>query len=434
MLFSFLYEGVLWILALISLPKLLYHLTFGGKYKENFLLRMGYHFPKISKNGKKLIWLHAVSVGETKALAPLATLIQNENPYAFIVVSSVTATGHAEAKRSIPFANVHVYLPFDFYRLTHSIIKRVSPDLVIISETDFWYNFLKACQLNHAKIVLVNGKISSKSEKRYKLFQWFSSHLFPLIDLYCVQNKEYANRFYRLGIPISKIKVTGNLKCDIPISILDEKSLNDWKKDLGLNENQQVIILASTHHPEELLLIDKIATLWSIFPELKILIAPRHPERFQEVYIQLLKQWKEKVKLYSQKTGFEKNGRIMIIDAMGLLGKAFQVSTIAIVGGSYVEHVGGHNILEPCAFSVPVIFGPYMHNQLELVNLVQHSGGGKKINLEEIPHVIKALLQDPIRRKKIGMAGYQLVQTIQGSSQRTLDEIKKINKANRKSE
>ena len=214
MLTSIIYEFALWGLAAVAIPKMLYQLILRKKYRESLIKRFGFGFPKIDKNGRPLIWIHAVSVGESKAVAPLAKLLKSSPKKPILVISTITETGQAEAKRSIPEADFHVYLPFDFGMIINPIVRKVKPNMVILCETDFWYNFLKSSKKAGAITAVVNGKISLKSQNRFKKASFFTKKLFSIIDLFCIQSIHYKTRFQNLGIPFHKIAVTGNMKFD----------------------------------------------------------------------------------------------------------------------------------------------------------------------------------------------------------------------------
>lgn len=416
---SILYEMSLYILAFIALPKMIYQRLFSGKYKYSFSQRFGIGFPKIVKGERKLVWIHAVSLGETKAVAALAKLIKQEygnNP--MIVISSMTETGHAEAKRCMGFADHHVYLPLDFHWIISPIVARAKPDLVILSETDFWYNFLKCCKANGSTTALVNGKLSERSLKRFQKFRSFAKSLFSLIDRFCVQNRLYGERFQQVGVPEDKIAVTGNLKFDDSYPKLSQEELLDWKRQLGIDPEDQVLIVGSSHDPEEEWILEALQPVWESFPKLKVMFAPRHPERFAEVS-DLLNRKKIPFVRHSQLSSKKGHERVILIDAMGLLRKCYQIADIAIVAGSFTPRIGGHNIIEPCWYGVPVFFGPYMHTQPELVALVSDYCAGLQLPIEQLSETLLIYLANPIKRKELGQQGKVLVLDMQGSTRKT---------------
>lgn len=422
MLISFLYEIVLVLLGLFMFPKMIYQMIVKGKYRKSLNKRFGSGFPVIKKGKRKLIWVHAVSLGETKAVAALVKMLKNQLHDPVLVFSTTTETGYVEACRTIP-ADYHVYLPFDFGWVIKPIIKRTAPDLVILCESDFWYNFLSASKKIGAQIAVVNGKLSSHSQERFHKIPFFSRKLFSCIDLFCVQGNVYRKRFESLGVPSDKIIVTGNMKFDGDYAKLPSNQLEAWRSELGIQPNEPVLVVGSSHHPEETQLLKAMSTVWAQYPDLKLVLVPRHPERFNEV-AGIIQKSNLKFRRLSQKTNAVNKASVILIDAMGLLRKCYQLADIAIVAGSYTPKVGGHNILEPSWYGVPVIFGPHMQTQPDLVDLIREYEAGLQVRMEELPYVLLDLLNNPHRRKQLGEAGLRLASDVHGATGKTLDLLK----------
>lgn len=423
MFVTFLYECCLILAAICSLPQFLYQLIFKGKYRKSLLNRFGIGFPNIKKEGRLLVWVHAVSLGETKAAVSLIKAIKSEFNHPLIVFSTTTETGYVEACRTIG-ADYHVYLPFDFGWVIHPIIKQTAPDLLILCESDFWYNLLKSCKKAGAKTILVNGKLSVKSMERFNKIPFFTHRLFSFIDLFCVQSQLYATRFETIGIPKEKIAVTGNMKFDGDYAKLPTQQLEAWRNELGIGTLDPVLVVGSCHSPEEVLLLNVFSRVWKAFPDLKVLLVPRHPERFNEV-AGILQKNNLNFRRLSQKNHDSVPAPVILIDAMGLLRKCYQLANIAIVAGSYTDKVGGHNILEPSWYGVPVIFGPHMETQPDLVDLMKEYGAGRQVNLEDLEAVLIQLLQHPNERKVLGNAGLRLASDVHGATGKTCSLIKK---------
>lgn len=421
------YEIALHLFALVAIPRMIFQRLFHGKYKNSLAQRLGLGFPSISKGDRKLIWMHAVSVGETKAMAALAKMLKNSSDNPILVISSTTETGHSEAKRSLAFADYHVYLPLDFCWMICPILRRTAPDLVILSETDFWYNFLHTAKVGGASIAVVNGKISVRSAKRFKLMHRFAQSLFGLIDLFCVQNQLYKERFLELDVPESKILITGNMKFDEEYPQLSSEELRAWRDQLGIPPEQPVLVIGSSHDPEENLILDALESVWKQFPKLKVLIVPRHPERFSEVANLLAKREIPYIR-FTNLTAKSGDERVVLIDAMGVLRKCYQFATIAIVAGSYTSRVGGHNVVEPCGYAVPVLFGPYTHTQTELVDLVKQYGAGQEVPIEKLSETLISLLQNPEKRAELGKAGAHLIADMKGATSKTYAAIQRMMK------
>ena len=358
-------------------------------------------------------------MGETKAASKLAELLKAKYPSIRLLITSTTDTGHAEAKRSIPFANYHLFLPFDFSFVIRPIVKKVKPDLVILSETDHWFNFLQASKDAGAKVAVINGKLSERSLSRYLLLGPFLKTFFAPIDLFCVQNQLYQKRISSLGIDPKKIAVTGNLKFDAPPEKMSPSDLNDLRAKLHIQPSDFVIVAGSTHESEETLILNAIRELALKFPHIKVLFVPRHPERFGKVE-QLLNQSGLGCCKFSMPPKSNSEAKTILIDAMGQLKKCFQLANIAIIGGSFVSHVGGHNILEPCFYGVPVIFGPYMHTQAELERLILKSKAGIQTTREALAPILEELIQSQEQLLSFSNAGKALTDTLQGTSEKTM--------------
>ncbi len=288
-----------------------------SKRRKNLGARLGKNFPEIHKGKDRLVWIHAVSFGETKAIAPLIKLLRQSHPQLKILLSSATETGHNEGKKTIPEAIWHVYLPFDFAYIIKPIVKRVAPDLVVLTETDFWLNFQESAKESGAQIVVVNGKLSERSFNRLRKVPSFTKRLFGSIDHFFLQAKVYETRFNKLGIPTSKLSVTGNIK-------LDSSQIAPQTSTLP------ILTLGSTHAPEEKMWIAALKEIWKSRPDLKVMLVPRHPERFEEV-AKLLADSKVAFGRLSQGDSLETSS-LLLIDAMGLLKKCYQQSMIAFVG------------------------------------------------------------------------------------------------------
>lgn len=435
MLTAFFYNVLLFILAIIALPKTLYHRLRYGKYKESLSKKMGIDFPKIEKGKNKLVWIHACSVGETKAIIALAKLIKNETN-ALLVISSTTETGHMEAKKSLPFADYHVYLPLDFSPIIGPIVKQTAPDLVLLSESEFWFNFLRISKNVGAVTAVVNGKISQRSLSRFLWYPSFAKKLFGYIDYFCVQNELYAQRFQALGIDPKKIEITGNLKFDESYTKTSVSDLEQWKEELGISSKNKVLVIGSSHDPEERLLLSVLEPVWTKFPELKVLIVPRHTERSSDVAQLIEKKGLSYIRMseMSSKTEEENErdrpsieaAQVILVDKMGILRKCYQIADAAIVGGSYTPRVGGHNIIEPPGYGVPVIFGPYMHTQTELVELVNKSGAGVQLEIDRVAPVLIQWFEKPEKRVEIGEKGRKLVENMTGGTLKTWNILKHL--------
>lgn len=396
---------VLLYLLLIG-PKLLIDRIWKGKRHPGFLQRLGFRIPHPTG---PVIWIHAVSVGEIKAAQPLFRELRKREKDAFFLITTTTATGQAEAKRSLPEADAIAYLPIDLSWVVRRWVQKLKPKLFILVESDFWFNLLAALKRSGTKIVLVSGKVSERSASRFRLFSSFSRRLFSHFDLLCIQNGDHLHRFKPLVLDPKRLHVTGNLKLDIEPQSVDAPF---WRSKLNIQ--QPVMTISCTHAPEEELLIDALQnTNWFI------ILVPRHPERFEEV-AQILTRKKIPFFRWSQ-SGLKRGGeRVLLVDAMGQLPICYSLSRLALVAGSYIDRIGGHNVLEPCLYGTPVIFGPYTYAQREFADRAIELGAGARISIEQLKTFIENF---PSMEKKMRVAALQLVQNGRGSTARTLDVI-----------
>ncbi len=406
------YNFILLLAAFFSLPKL-----FWKKYRRSLKERLGLKLPSFNLplEGKR-IWIHAVSVGETKAVIPLVQIIQKEIPGALIVFSTTTETGQSEAKRCLPGLQGYFLLPFDFSWTMRKLKELIRPDVLILVEGDFWYNFMKTSP----KVILVNGKISENSTRRFSWIPFFTKKLFSRLDILCLQSQRYARRFEKLGINPQKIIVTGNLKFDMALPHID---IEKWKADLGIAPHDRVITLGSTHEGEEEQILVALEHLWLQFPTLKLLIVPRHPDRFDRV-AKLLEDLHITFCRFSHHSGRIGNERVILIDAMGILNPCYQLSDLAIVCGSFIPRVGGHNIFEPVSLCVPTLFGPHMESQRDLVEVVLQAGAGRQVRIDNLFSAVTEILSSPPVAMKA--AGKKLAEEVHGSTPRTWASIKNL--------
>lgn len=374
------YNIGLFLLFILSLPKFLWDMLVHKKYRKSIKQRFGIGLPKIyPQNGQKVIWIHAVSVGETKSAAILYNNLYDKHSQDIFVISSITETGHEEAKKSIPNA-YHIFLPLDFYPIVKKTVDKISPDIFILVEGDFWRNLLACLRNKKTTLSLISGKISERSYKRFAIFKNLSKEIFSSFDSVGAQNEIYKERFLNLGA--KNAYVSGNLKF-----YPKTPKVRLTRDDFGFQPSDKVVTIGSTHDREEELLLKELIKL----PEnVKILIVPRHPERFAKVASALESMDIE----FSKFTTKELGKRIFLVDVFGYLNDCYAISDLALVGGSFLKNVGGHNILEPIYFKVPVIFGPYMHTQTDMVDLVLSSKTGEQSSIEDILKTVQKNLKN----------------------------------------
>ena len=371
--------------------------------------------PKIAeaKDKKEVILVYSVSIGELKSVIPLIKRIKKSHDcLIYLSTSTNTAYEHAQSCQYID----HVfYVPLDFSWNVHRMYKALRPKLLILVETSFfWFHLVTLAPLYGAAIVLVNGRISELSVKRLRLIPWYTKRLFANMDKICVQNDTYRDRFLRLGASEKKISVINNIKYDQEVEQLTEKQREHYK---GIFKAEKIITIASTHHPEEEMILDQIQPLWEKH-HFCCFLAPRHPERFNEV-AELLKKRGIEFSLWSE----QKDAPVVLIDSMGLLGICYSLSILAITGRSYVKPGGGHNIIEPNFFGTGVFFGPYMHKQLSLKQHVLDHSSGEVVPIEYMNIEISNILTNPERVEAMRQGAKNLVKNIKGGMKDTYEQI-----------
>lgn len=412
-----LYNFCLILLFFISLPRFVWDFCVHKKYRSSLQNRFGCNIKEIPAE-KKVIWMHGVSMGEVRAMAALFLKMQKEfSDYEF-VISTTTETGQTEAKKILSGAAAYFILPFDFSWVVKKVMKKLHPNHLIFCESDFWYNTLFYGKKVGAKTALINGKMSKRSFSRFSCISWFAQKLFSQFDSICVQNEEYRDRFLTLGA--SKPCVTGNLKLEIPVCRMSSSEKEAFCKKLNIQEGDFVLVIGSTHAPEEEEILKVLAPLFTQYPCCKILLVPRHPERFQEVQT-LLAAKKLPYSLFSrEEVAVEK---LVLIDAMGFLNSCYQVASLAIVAGSYTPRIGGHNVFEPIQQGIPVFFGPYMSTQKDLKELVLKELVGKEVPLHELYKEVISFLSDLKLQKEYRSRCDLVVAKMQNSVQTTFDAL-----------
>jgi 3-deoxy-D-manno-octulosonic-acid transferase len=319
------------------------------------------------------LWIHAVSVGEVKAAEPLFKALRKKYPHHFFLITTTTSTGQEVAKQVLLGADAYHFLPLDFSWRVKKWVKQLRPEFFFLIESDIWPNLLTQLRKVNTQTFLISGKLSEKSFQRYSFFPSLSKKLFSLFDLICAQNEEHKNRFLPFVSDPSRLHVTGNLKFDGEPAFVD---IPFWTQKLTLPP--KTVLLASTHLTEEELILNQFP-LETHF----LVIAPRHPERFHEV-AQLLTNKKIPFFRWSELDKREGIERALLVDSMGQLPILYSLIPLAIVGGSYTDKVGGHNILEPSLYGSFVFFGPHMFRQKELVSYVLTHRLGTEVSLAKL--------------------------------------------------
>ncbi|MEJ7575386.1 MAG: 3-deoxy-D-manno-octulosonic acid transferase [Pyrinomonadaceae bacterium] len=426
---------------LLLLPRFLYDALRHGKYAAGFRQRLG-ELPQFDGRGKgQIIWLHCVSVGETQGARSFAEKLLKRYPSHKIVVSTTTLTGQRVARDVFKeVAALVFYFPFDWAWTVRRALDRIAPSLVLVMETELWPHFLRQCRSRGVPVAVINGRISEKSFRRYALVEFFMRRVLNDVTLAVMQAETDAARIEALGLPPARIKVSGNLKFDAQLdsgghALPDELSARFNFKD----ERRPLIVAASTHAPEEKILLEAFRKIQlqlraneSNLLEPRLLVAPRHPERFNEVATLIQASnfsWTRRSYPASPR---DADCETILLDTIGELPHVYSLATIVFVGGSLAPH-GGHNILEPAAAGVPIVTGAHTHNFASITKtflqreaLLQLPAVGDEQAPDLLARVLIDLLQDTDKRCRLGANAFRALEDNRGASNRTLEFLKPL--------
>ncbi|MDD5167073.1 MAG: 3-deoxy-D-manno-octulosonic acid transferase [Candidatus Omnitrophica bacterium] len=412
------YDLIFLVFAAVYLPVYLLK----RKFHKGFLCRLGFLPPNLALN--RPIWCHAVSVGEAMAVKGLIAGLREVYPKKNFVISTVTITGNKIARGIARENDLATYLPLDISFIVSRVIGRIDPALFIIAETEIWPNLIRYLSLKNIPIVVVNGRISDRSFGGYRRIRFLLKPVLNKISLFCVQTENDAARLISLGVSENKIKVTGNMKFDIEVQSASADIDTRYRQKLDLGIEEQFLVAASTHPNEEELILKAYRELKKKFPGLRLLIAPRHPERSSEV-AGLIRKAGFTCAMISTLTAQDIDKQtIFILDTIGQLIDLYAVADIVFVGGSLVKK-GGHNILEPAALGKPILFGPYMFNFRDIAGLFLNKEAAVSVrNQEELKGQIEFLLSHPEQREELGFKAKKIISEYRGA---TLKNIKYLN-------
>jgi 3-deoxy-D-manno-octulosonic-acid transferase len=420
----YLYNLILTFLLVLLLPVWLIILLSGRKYRAGFKQKTGF-LPvalkeKIKSFARKPVWFHAVSVGETIAVSDLVKEFKYKYPEYPVVFTTVTFTGQEIAKKRLGEIATIFYFPYDIGFITRKVIEIIDPCLVVIVETEIWPNFAANLYKKNIPLLLINGRLSPKSYRNYKFFKPLVSIVLKYFSRFLMQTDLDAKRIIDIGADKDKVDITGNLKYDIKKAFTFDQ-VEDLKNELCLTDADKVIIAGSTHSGEESIILDVFLKLCRDIHDLKLIIVPRHPERYDEV-INILDSSKVSFCRRSLKNSF-KEAPVFLLDTMGELSGFYSIADVAFIGGSIIEK-GGHNPLEPAVYSKPVVIGPHTFNFHEITKYMVEAGAAIQFNdQEQLYSVLSALLTDNSYYEKAQVSCKKVFEANRGATERTLHVI-----------
>ncbi|CAA0102451.1 3-deoxy-D-manno-octulosonic acid transferase [Zhongshania aliphaticivorans] len=423
----------------LALPLMLLHLwrrgrtdsTYRSRWRERFgLVDSRENITNAPDNSPApLVWIHSASVGETLATIPLIKALSERHPHWQWLVTTTTPTGSQRVREALePVLNerlLHYYIPFDLPEFLRPFINTLQPNILLIIETELWPNLLATCYKHNIPTVLVNGRLSAKSAKGYARFSALSRNMLRHFSRVLTQYPADTERFVTLGVPAARINTVGNIKFDLH---LDTNVINEAQTIASQWRNQtkrQVWLAASTHEGEEEQVLDAYDILRKSFPDLLLVLVPRHPVRSDNV-ARLCRQRGLNTVRRSEGIAPDANIQVLLGDTMGELLYFYGACDVAFMGGSLVP-IGGHNMIEPAAWGVPTVSGPHLHNFSTVSSLIQESGGLVVAeSAQQIANKVAAWLKDKDERIAIGDRAQKVVSRNNGALARTVDEIEAL--------
>lgn len=416
---SWLYSTAISLFLLGLAPSVLTQMVLRGKYRRDIAERFGGVAPW--EGPATPVWLHAVSVGEAMAAAPLARLLVSRHPEVPLIASTTTETGRAVAEQRIAAARF-VFFPLDFRWAAARALTRLRPRLVLLTETELWPNFLAACAAQRIPVVLINGRISPRSFPRYRLVRRWFGRVLQDVRLFCMQSAADADRILALGAPAERVTVTGNLKYDLP-ALEQAVDVPAIRAGLGLPPRCRLVIAGSIHRGEDGPVIEAFRSAAASRRDLCLLVAPRHPERLEEVERLVAKAGVPCVRRSRLPAESARAGGVILLDTMGELARLYAAASVVFVGGSLIPH-GGQNILEPAAYGRPILHGPHMGNFAEMRDRFREADAALQVaDGPALAEGLQVLLDDAARAERMGQAGRAIVEAQRGATRRTADLV-----------
>jgi 3-deoxy-D-manno-octulosonic-acid transferase len=413
----FFYSLLLACAALVSLPWWVLQMRL-RKYRYGLAERLGFIPMRLNHARPGAIWVHAVSVGEVLAVSQLIAELRQKHPDRQILVSTTTATGQSLARQR--FGDHHVFfMPLDFGFAVRRYLNALKPQLIILAETEFWPNLLHLAGKRGTSLATVNARISDRSFPRYRRFKWFFRPVLSEMDLFLAQTEADAQRLREIGAATERVRVSGNLKFDIrPPS--QSAFVNDLRS--AISSNSQVIVCGSTAEGEEALLLEAFKTVQQRFPSTIMVLAPRHPERFEKVAEAVLSAGFTLQRRSCWPAPAPVREGVFLLDSVGELAAVYALADIAFVGGSLFP-TGGHNILEPAQYGAAILVGPHTFNFREIVSIFEKGDAINVVTAETVSSRFLALLEQPEMRRCLGLRAKDLFARHAGATRRTLDAL-----------
>ena len=398
----------------LALPFIFLRLAWRGHRDPGYWERWGERFGRVPAlpGDQRTVWIHAVSVGEVQAAVPLVRALRSGDRDLRIVVTTTTPTGQQRVRQALGNRVLHRYAPYDLPASVRRFLARVHPQLVIIMETELWPNILHQCSRQRIPVLLANARLSERSAASYRRVASTARQMLASVSGIAAQTRQDAARLVSLGARPDRVRVTGNTKFDVrlPASLGEEAQV--LRRCFGVDRG--VWIAASTHDGEEQQVLQAFETVRQALPDSLLVLVPRHPDRAASVAA-LAKKFGHVTLTRSESPATCVDASVFIGDTLGELPLFYAASDVAFVGGSLVQE-GGHNMLEPAALGIPVIFGPYVHDVVDISERLTQAGAGRKVeDKDELGAAVVEYMQDANLRHVAGQRGREFVEENRGA-------------------
>lgn len=417
-------------LLVFALPWIVWSAIRHGKHREGFAAKLLGRVPRRSSSGH-CVWLHAVSVGEVNLLVTVIAELSRQQPGWEIVISTTTKTGFDLAKKKFADRTVF-YCPLDFSWATAAAMRRVRPNLLVLAELELWPNLVAAAKRHGAAVAIINGRLSDKSFRGYRRARRLVCHVLRQVDLIAAQNTETAERFLQLGARPQQVIATGSLKFDGASTERWNPRTVELRRLAGIQEHDIVLLAGSTQDPEEQYALDIFKRLWPSHPKLRLIIVPRHPQRFEEVAALLDRSgvsWKRRSQLGVNSphcSDSTSRWSALLVDTIGELSAWWGAAQIGFVGGTFGSR-GGQNMVEPAAYGVATCFGPNTWNFRDIVAQLRAADGVQIVgDAAEFEVFVRRALAEPEWARELGERAQRLVISQQGATKRTAESLSRL--------
>lgn len=413
------------------IPVLIYRLVKEEGFYQRIKQSIGYLPADLKQKiaNRQAIWIHAASVGEIVAASPIVRETRRDHPEEILIVSVVTATGFRMAHQIIDSADGILYFPLDLPYFTNRILNIVKPKVIVLVETEIWPNFLRIAAHKHIPVMMMNGRISVRSAKRYRIITFFTRRVLSTIRVFCMQSRIDADYIISIGAAAEKVVVTGNTKYDQTYGIVTAEEKKKLLREFGFPDNPYPIMIAgSTHKGENGAVYKAFSRVRENFPEARLIIAPRYVYQADIIHDEGLRYGISMAKRSDMQKGKLPSGPYdgILLDTIGELGRVYSLGDLIFVGGSLVR-VGGHNILEPAAHGKPIVVGPNMFNFVEIFELLSSRGACVMVQNEtEFIATCLDILTDRLRADRMKASCLSVVRENQGATARNLQELQRL--------